>query len=250
VSDLRKRLQAQLGVRIPWVYHGIGPDLEPAQVDFKVYGRWVGSTFLHNDSATWLGQLVDGLDRAVRGHLFRLVGVDDIALWLEGWDLQHRDAPEWRPTDPIVDRLRLARLLRMLLREGASVADREAVLAGLDAAGGSDRGRESATLDTVRDVRRRLGPEALGLRPGGAVAMLPPPLEARLASGLADGRPAWELARHDACRLVADLRAWLDEQPREPDVVVVDDDRLRPFVWRLLADRRVLVLSRGELGHE
>lgn len=249
VQAFSRRVLAETGVRIPWVYHERRPDLPAGQVDVRVYGRWVASSVLGGEPEAWVEEIVACLDRTVRGHLFRLVGVDDVTLWLEGWDLQHRDAPEWRPSDPVVDRLRLARLLRMLLREGVSVADRHSIIDGLDASATPHRARPSATLDTLRDVRSRLGPTALGIRPGVERVLLPKDLEARLRSALRDDRPVWELPRPAACSVIADLRAWLEQQPKKPVVLVVDDGRLRPFVWRLLATEPSLaVISKEELA--
>lgn len=250
VTDLQERLQSEVGVRVPWVYHRVAPELAPAQVDHRVYGRWVATEMLDGDPDTWLERLMRGLERTVRAHLFRLVGIDDVDLWLEGWDLAHRDAPAWRPNDPTVDRLRLARLLRMLLREGVSVAERGLVLEGLDASEGSERDRAYATLDTLRRVRGRLGARALGVRDRTDAVTLSPALEQGLRTGMADARPVWELPRPEAHRLVTALHDWLDAQAGRPEAVVIEDDRIRPFAWRLLADRDVLVLSRKELSHE
>jgi len=250
VGGLQADLELETGVRIPWVHPDDDLDLEPSTVDFLVYGRRVGSLRLDGDPDSWLGTTVGRLDEVVRGHLFRMVGVDDVNLWLEGWDLSHRDAPDWHPRDPVADRLRLARLLRMLLREGVPVVDRHAIVRALDMAGGSSRSSRSATLDALRDVRVRLGRAALGVRPDASVAALPHELEERAAGALRNDGAAWELPRPEAERLVTDLRAWLHDLPDVPVAVEVRHPALRPYLWRLLAAEEpvIRVVSQEELS--
>ncbi|MGC4110419.1 MAG: hypothetical protein QM747_08365 [Nocardioides sp.] len=246
VRDLEQRLQEQLGVQIPRIFHGPDASLGLRRVDFLVYERSVLTLDLERAGPGVVSSLVENLETVVRQHLFRAVGVDDVDLWLEGWDLRHRDAPEWRPEDPVVDRLRLARLLRMLLREGASVADRTNVVQGL-LAGGYDGSREVRTsLDTLADVRRRLSRAELGVPESTHLAPIPGALQDRLREGLLPDDPVWELPRRTAHGLVTELHDWLEELNQRPDAVVVSDERLRPFVWRLLADRQVAVLTREE----
>ncbi len=247
VHELRNRLESEVGVQIPWVYHRVDDSLTRGEVAYEVYGRWVGSTTVRGAPERWQDHVAQGLDRSVRAHLFRLVGIDDVALWLRGWH-QLEDRSGWRPADPIVDRLRLARVLRMLLREGASVTDREAILGGLDDAGKAG-GPGGSALETLRVVRRRLTLRALGVGTEPAVA-LPAELERRLLHPLSDERPVWELERRDAHRLVAELHAWLDAQKPAPAAISVESPRLRPFVWRLVADRGTVVVSREELDDE
>jgi tetratricopeptide (TPR) repeat protein len=247
--ELQARIEAEMGVRIPWVYALGDPDLADRQVDVRVYTDWVGSTVLGLTPQTWIPQVMEKLEDRVRGYLFRLVGVDDVALWLEGWVPSADDAPPWEPIDPRADRLRLARVLRMLLREHASVSDRRTIVEAVRSPAGVDRRAASATLDTLRDVRKRLRSPALGVGARTVVVPLPSDLEDRVAAGLTSDRPVWELPRQEAHRLVADVRAWLHAQPVTPDAVCVADGRVRPFVWRLLAAHRsaVRVLSKEEL---
>jgi tetratricopeptide (TPR) repeat protein len=247
--ELQSRLEAETGVQIPWVYALAAPDLPDRQVDVRLYSGWVGSTVLAPAPETWIPQVMAMLEDRLRGYLFRVVGVDDVALWLEGWDPVAGEAPPWDPADPRADRLRLARVLRMLLREHVSVSDRATIVKAVRSPAGADRRAASATLDTLLDVRRRLGPAALGVRSDTVVAPVPPELEDRVAAGLPAGRPIWEMPRQQTRRLVADLRAWLHTRPVTPDAISVADARLRPFVWRLLAADRpaVRVLSEEEL---
>jgi tetratricopeptide (TPR) repeat protein len=247
---LQSQIEAEMGVRIPWVYPLAAPRLADREVEVRVYADWVGSTVLGPAPEAWISQVMDELEDRVRGYLFRLVGVDDVALWLEGWDSSTNDAPPWQPTDPRADRLRLARVLRMLLREQVCVSDRRTIVGAVRDPAGVERRAESATLNTLLEVRRRLASPALGVREGKLVVPLPSELEQRVAAGLPSDRPVWELPRHEAHRLVADLRAWLHARPVTPDAISVDDGWVRPFVWRLLAADRpaVRVLSEEELS--
>ncbi|HEY5854183.1 MAG TPA: FHIPEP family type III secretion protein [Aldersonia sp.] len=249
-KDLQTRIEAEMGVRLPWVKPVAAPRLADRQVDVRVYGSRVGSTVLAGTGDSWVPQVMKVLEDRVRGYVFRFVGVDDVALWLEGWGPSTGDAPTWDPTDPSADRLRLARVLRMLLREQVSVGNRDAIVEAVRSPAGLEKRGESATLNTLLDARRRLGSSALGIGPGTAWVSLPSELEERVAAGLPPDRPVWELPRLEAARLVADLRAWLRAQPASPRTIIVTDARTRPFVWRLVAAERptVRVLSEDELS--
>jgi tetratricopeptide (TPR) repeat protein len=249
-AEFRARIEDWSGVRIPWLHADSAPDLDDGIVEVRVYGRWVGEAPLDTETRLAPDELLRAVEGIVRRHLYRLVGVDDIALWLEGWDPSHVDAPRWEQTDPRADRLRLARVLRMLLREGASVRNREGIIGVLDAQASQDRRHPFATLDTLREVRRALGPEALGAGPAAVVVPMPEEHEQRIVAGLDQDRPAWTMSRAEAHRLVRDLRDWLSAQQPRPDTVVVDDPRVRPFAWRLLAaeEPALRVLSREELS--
>jgi tetratricopeptide (TPR) repeat protein len=248
---LQERIERETAVQLPWVYAVADSRLAERQVDVRVYGGWAGTTFLSGPEETWTRQVMEKLEKKVRGHLFRLVGVDDVALWLQGWDLAVADVPTWDPTDPRADRLRLARVLRMLLREQVSVRDRQTIVEAVRFPAGGDNRSESATLNTLLDVRRRLGREALGVEPDTVVVPLPSELEERVAAGLPPDRlPVWQLPRDQAHRLVADLRAWLRAQPVPPGAIRVADGQVRPFVWRLLAaeEPAVRIVSEEELS--
>jgi tetratricopeptide (TPR) repeat protein len=248
---LQERIEHETGVRIPWVSAVADPGLDDRQVDVRVYGGWAGTTFLSDPEETWIRQVMEKLEKRVRGHLFRLVGVDDVALWPQSWDLSVADAPTWDLTDPRADRLRLARVLRMLLREQVSVRDRQMIVEGVRSPAGKDRRSEAATLSTLLHVRRELGAEALGVGPDTFVVPLPSDLEDRVAAGLPPDRlPVWQLPRVQAHQLVADLRAWLRAQRVPPGAIRVADGQVRQFVWRLLAaeEPAVRIVSEEELS--
>jgi flagellar biosynthesis component FlhA len=250
-ADLRRRIEEDTGVLLPWVYAVPAAELAERQVKVRIYFRGVGGMVLPDDDrAAWVPAVVAELETRLRDYLYRLVGVDDVALWLKGWEPESGDGPAWDPPDPRADRLRLARVLRMLLREGVSVGDRGVIVPAVRDPGGVDTRSESATLATLRRVRESLGPAGLRVEPGTVVVPLPAVLQSRAAAGLLDGGPVWELPRAVACRLVADLRAWLADQPERPAAVTVADALVRPFVWRLLASERpaVRVLSESELS--
>jgi tetratricopeptide (TPR) repeat protein len=249
-SDLLLRIEDEFGVRIPWPYAVPGPRLAEHEVEVRVYVGWVGKTLLTGPAETWLSQVMTLLEDRVRNYLFRLISVDDVPLWLEGWDAKDGDALRWEPADPRADRLRLARVLRMLLRERVSVKDRRTIVEVVHSPTAAGKQYDSATLKTLRAVRRRLGAAALGVGPDTVVVPLPLELADRVGKGLAADRPVWELPRQQACQLVADLRSWLHELPATPAAISVADGRLRPFVWRLLAAEPsvVRVLAEEELS--
>jgi flagellar biosynthesis component FlhA len=248
--ELRHRLAEEMGIRVPRIATVPAPDLDGRIVQVRVYFRCVGTAALSADRATWVPAVLDELAERLRDYLYRLVGPDDVALWLKGWEPGAGDAADWDPPDPRADRLLLARVLRMLLREGVSVRDRGTIVPAVRSLSRINGHKEWATLETLRAVRGRLGRSALGVRPGLVIAALPAEIEKRVADGLHDGRPVWDLPRQPAYAIVADLRAWLDDQPQRPAAVRVEDARIRPFVWRLLAAERpvVHVLSSEELS--
>jgi tetratricopeptide (TPR) repeat protein len=248
-AELQDRIEGETGIRIPWVYAVAGPRLPDNQVQVRAYGGWAGTRDLSGPEETWIVQVMDELEKRVRGYLFRLVGVDEVTLWLEGWDLGDGQRPAWDPADPRADRLRLARVLRMLLREYVSVQDRTTIVDAVRSPAAWDRRSTSATLYTLLDVRRNLGREALGVGGETVVVPLPVELEEQVAAGVPSNRPVWELPRQRAHRLLADLRAWLRAQPVPPDAIRVADGWVRPFVWRLLAaeEPAVRIVSDEEL---
>lgn len=250
VALLRDEVEQTTGVRIPWVYSHNRSDLAATAVEYRVHGRWVAQVDLAGiDPSGWLDTVDDGIDRVVHDHLGRLIGIDDVGLWLEGWDLNERDAPSWSSTDPSSDRLRLARLLRMLVREGASVADRDAVVSGLTSSASREGTGAAGTLDTLREVRLRLGLRALGVMPGSRPVELPAGIESRFVDGLSPDLAELELDRAAARRLATDLRKWLESQPPASSVIVVEHPGIRPFVWRMLPPglRPLHVVTKEEL---
>jgi len=251
IARLRDELAAEMGVRIP--LPGCPPP-PPGDSDttvrLLVHEQEVKVFATSDDLGMANAAVLNGLEEVVREHLFRLIAPDDLGLWLAGWDSSVSSAALWQPTTAAA-RLRLMRVLRLLLREGVPVVDRELIASVC-------RDCEAAAMPgtpmaAVRAVRCRLGAEWLGWFPGARVHRLPADLLSRAASGLAaDGSYRWELPRPDANALLTDLRAWLGSvaPPDEPVALVsVDDARLRPFLWRLLAaePRPVRVFADEEL---
>jgi flagellar biosynthesis component FlhA len=195
------------------------------------------------------GLVLAHFERAVRDNLFRLISVDDVDLWRRGWNVLQ--APGWESVRTATDefsRLRLARLLRMLLREGLPISDRNSILAGFAEA--EDSGRPDA-IDALGIIRRRLYPAILGPDRDVRIHALPDPLEARIAAGLSpDTSNQWELDRSVAASLAKDLRQWCAEQSQPgPVVVQVASRRTRPIAWHLLAAvrPRIYIVATEEL---
>jgi len=248
IPVLRERLAEEMGLRVPGVRVLNAPELDADRVELRIFEATVAGFVLAPGDESRAGFLVRSLEEVLRDQLFRLIGPDDVALWLEDWDPTDPSAPAWDPPDPLTSRLRLVRILRLLLREGVPVRDRAAVLdvfRSLDETGG-----QTAPLEILRAVRRQLGAAALGYPGPDRLRRLPEDLEDRVGGGL-DGAPgtAWELDRDQAAGLVRDLRSWLTPRGDESFAVVVTDPGLRPFVWRLLASERpeIRVLAAEEL---
>ena len=248
LSALRRRITDDMGVLVPWVEVSVDDGLDTDEVEFLVFDRSVRRAAIDSsgDVEAVLENFVEG---AVRDYLYRLVGVDDVGLWLEGWDLSQSDAPAWSPDDPVAERLRLARVLRMLLRERVRVTDRTSIV---DVMAESARRGEHRTLPALRDVRLRLSTTDLGVPDGIAVVYVPENLEDRVQAGINSRGTVWDLDRREARRLVLDLRDWLAGLADGTSNLAVRDARLRPFVWRLLGSEAppVRVFSEEELAHE
>jgi flagellar biosynthesis component FlhA len=199
-------------------------------------------------AATGRGQRIcETLEALLRPQLYRLIGPDDVGLWLGGWDAETASVSAWRSADQYQS-IRLARVLRLLLREGVPIRDRTAIF---DAFINADRILDGAgPLVQLRAVRRRLGAEALGLKPGDQLCPLPTEMERRIVDALDDNGSRWELGTEAAATLLGELRRWLARNCAADGVVTVENPWSRVYVWRLLANRRsrLRVLAEEELS--
>lgn len=252
IREVRDRLTDETGVQIPGVGVRNTAGESPEAVDYLIYERSVARLAIAADAhhTRNVAELVLAhFERAIRDSLFRLISVDDVDLWRQGWNVL--DSPEWEPlwteTDEFA-RLRLARLLRMLLREGLPISDRTSILSGF---GEAEKSGPSDALAALAVIRRKLYPAILGPDPDIEIRELPEHLEARVGAGFPSGRwSEWELDRVSATPLTRDLRQWCAEQfGSGPGVVQVADWPTRPFVWHLLAAvrPRIYVVAREEL---
>ncbi|SFN88309.1 hypothetical protein SAMN05660359_00416 [Geodermatophilus obscurus] len=246
IAALRDALAADLGVRLPGVRVVTDPEAAAGTARFLVYDQCVGETTVPQDAADPVAVVLEGFEAFLRENMFRWVTADDVDLWAEGWDVTPTDGAEepWLPTEPLA-RYRLARVLRMLLREGVPVRDRAAILTGFREAEERDR---TTPVDALGCVRPLLHPTTRGPT-AGAPSDVPGSLQDRVAEGLVTGHgAAWQLPRTRAGRLVRDLRDWRATLPPGPVAVRVRDERVRLVLWRLLAaDRpRVYVLAESE----
>lgn len=248
IGGLRADLIRTMGVQIPGVRI---KHVDPAQrsATVRLYDQVMARSQLDQDAGVAAVELHEMLECTVRAQLYRLIVVDDIPLWLRDWDPTGSVPDGLEPPTPGA-RLRVARVLRLLLREHVPVVDRKLILEGCLETENSTMAH--GPMDTLRVVRRRLGAHRLGLERGTAPLALPAELEQQAATGLnPDGSWAWSMNREPAARLIADLRDWLDTQPAARGVVPIEvaDHRLRPFVWRLLATEaaRIRILAAEEL---
>jgi tetratricopeptide (TPR) repeat protein len=248
IRALRERFAAEAGVRIPGVRVYGDERLSPDTAQFLTYEQVVGDVAVPAGETSPADVILWRFDRVLRDNLFRLVAVDEVDLWAAGWEVLTGPAAglAWGPPDAPA-RLRLARLLRMLLRESIPINDRHKIL---DAFRSVEERLTTGPLETLAEVRSCLYPAILGPDPSARIWPLPSDLEARMAAGLAPDGPVWELPRDSAAELVRDLRRWRTrELPPEPVTLSVREARIRPFLWRLLAaDRPVIyVVAEEEL---
>jgi tetratricopeptide (TPR) repeat protein len=250
IPALRERLAAETGVRIPGVRVYGEERLPPDTAQFLVYEQAVGGLDVPAGENSPADVILSRFGQVLRDNLFRLISVDEVDMWAAGWEvLTTADAaadPVWGPPDAPA-RLRLARLLRMLLREGIPINDRDKIL---DAFRSVEESGTTGPLETLAEVRPCLYPSILGPDRSARIWPLPSDLETRMAAGLAPEAPVWALPRDDAAALVRELRRWRrQELPPASVTLSVREARIRPFLWRLLAaDRPVIyVVAEGEL---
>ncbi|MGB3438401.1 MAG: hypothetical protein WBA97_06565 [Actinophytocola sp.] len=254
-SEIERRIRAQcdrmtdeMGVLVPGIGVRVQHDLGPHAASFQVYGRTMATVTLPGDQPDDLTPVLSRLEDVLRDNLFRWISVEDLELWNAGWDASsyHADGDQsWLPQDP-EGRLRLARLLRLLVREGVPIRDRETIGQSFAATATTD------PYELLTAARRRLYPWILGTAGGEPAepAPLPGDLEARVADGLDGDGSTWAMSRAGAIGLIDDLRAW--RTSALPDVQVAIRTAslaIRPYVWRLLAAERprVFVVAREEL---
>ena len=252
IGQVRSRLTDETGLQIPGVGVRRAADDSPDVIEYLIYQRAVARLTIPagpQNTRSVADVVLAHFERAIRDNLFRLISVDDVDLWRQGWNVLQapESEPPWTVTDEF-SRLRLARLLRMLLREGLPISDRNSILGGFAEAENSDR-RDA--LDALAVIRRKLYPAILGPDREINIHALPEPLEARVATGLSSASSnQWELDRGAAASLAKDLRQWCAEQSKsDPVAVQVVNGRTRPFVWHLLAAvrPRIYVVAREEL---
>jgi len=252
IGEVRSRLTDETGVQIPGVGVRNTAGESSEAVNYLIYERSVARLAIAADghNARSIADVVLAhFERAIRDSLFRLISVDDVDLWRQGWNVLH--SPEWEPlwteTDEFA-RLRLARLLRMLLREGLPISDRNSILGGFAEA---ENNGPSDALAALAVIRRKLYPAILGPDRDAEIRELPEHLESRVGAGLPPGGwSEWELDRMSATSLAKDLRQWCAEQFRSgPGAIQVANWPTRPFVWHLLAAvrPRIYVVAREEL---
>jgi tetratricopeptide (TPR) repeat protein len=245
IPALRDQLAREMGVRIQGVRVSGSDDIDGQLVEFRLFAERIGQVFLIPDTPDRVTPVLRGLEKALRERLYRLIGPDDISLWLEDW------SPGSTPARSLVRsygrerRLALAQVLRMLLREEVPISDRKAILDAFNACDPS-----SGPLTLLREVRVRLGDVLARLSPPAQRFTLPASLEDRIQAGLAPSGDRWELDRNEAIAIVLELRTWLAGLPAVRRSIVVTHPLVRPFVWRLLAaePEPVRVLTEEELA--
>ena len=248
IPALRERLAAETGVRIPGIRVYRQEHLPPATVQFLVYEQAVAELGVPAGVHDQAGIILSRFDQVLRENLFRLITVDEVDLWAAGWEVLTPDQPvaypSWGPSDAPA-RLRLARLLRMLLREGVAVNDRHKIL---DAFRSAETSSGTGPLETLAAVRSCLYPAILGPDPSAPVWPVPSDLEARMLAGLDPELAKWELPRDTAADLLHDLRSWrARDLPPGSVTLSLGEGRIRPFLWRLLAaDRPIMYIVAQE----
>ncbi|WP_139177050.1 FHIPEP family type III secretion protein [Geodermatophilus siccatus] len=253
VTELRGRIQDEVGVLLPHVGLGLDPDLADDAYRVELYDdvrvRGTVQVTADQDSAQWaaaVDTVVARLEEVARGTLNRLFTIDDVALWLGGGAFPEASRQALARTSRS-ERLELLRLLRLLLREQVPIVDRDTILA--EVARHEPHWSAPAALPAVR--RRLLAADRASIVDGVPSATLPVDLEQRLRAGLDPEDPSvWQLPREEATTLAAALAAW-HEDAGHPRCVSMGSAELRPYVWRLLAmtsDHPVRVLSKEEIG--
>jgi flagellar biosynthesis component FlhA len=230
IPDLRDQIAREMGVRIQGVRVSVSDDIDPHRVEFRLFGEGIGHVFLTPGTRNRERPVLERLEKRLRERLYRLIGPDDINLWLEDWAPGSTSARTEVLSYSRDRRLALARMLRMLLREGVPISDRDTLLKTFQ-----ECDRSSDPLALLRAVRIRLGAEHAALSPPPQRFPLPKRIEDRIRGGLAESGDRWELDRAETTSVVRVLREWLADLPAVRKSIVVADPQTRPFIWRLLA---------------
>lgn len=183
------------------------------------------------------------LEAALRGHLDQLFGLDDATRLVAEWSAHGATSTLAREVlGRPKDRLRLAPILRELLRQRVCVSDASAVMRGIAAAGGTGM----PTRDVVASVRRELRPTLPGHESGRTRVQFPegPELAARTDSS--SGAPAELTWTYDAL-------GWLRGQVAAHGrwiTVTVSSEAVRRRLAPVIADEDeiVAVLTAEEAG--
>jgi tetratricopeptide (TPR) repeat protein len=248
IRDLCDGLTDEMGVWVPGVGVRVQHDLDPHTASFQVYGRTMATVSLHDRRREDLAPLLHRLEDVLRDNLFRWISVDDLELWDSNWDASSEraaDEQSWLPRSP-EGRLRLTGLLRMLVREGVPIRDRDTIGRTFTDTASTD------PYDLLAAARRRLYPWTLGTADPETVEPIPLPadLEARVAAGLDGDGATWGMSRADAIQLIEDLHSWrASALPSGRVAIRTASLAHRPYVWRLLAAERprIFVVATEEL---
>jgi hypothetical protein len=168
-------------------------------------------------------------------NLERFVGLDGVAHQLDRWvetAPEHSRERRVELRDAIRARadglLKATRVMKALARERVRPGDADRILALLGE-------RETWTVgEIVEEVRRKLGARDLGADAGAPRLAVPLALEERLARAMRDaaGAPVVALSAGSADALRGELGEILESNG--PAALVVRDERVRPFVKRLI----------------
>lgn len=234
---MREVVMEELGVRIPGLRVHQQPEMPEDEAWILVFGDL--ATAVELGAGPPGPPILDALSVVVRDNVFRWVSPDDIPLWASGWDVDTPYEAARPDMPPRSTHIRLARLLRRLLREGVPITDRDTILATYAAAV-----REGASdLATLTAVRRALYPATLPVGPDGEYAE-PVALPDELTEQLSAWRREQDVAIVEPPRAAKvavrkQLLGWLDELGPAPlPAVRVADASTRLDLARLLGDLR------------
>lgn len=181
IPELREVIMHELGVRIPGLRVHQQPEVPEDKALILVYGDLATTVELGEGGPG--PPILDALSIVIRDNAFRWVSPDDIPLWASGWDVDSPYETTRADLPPRPTRIRLAKVLRQLLREGVPITDRDTILATFAEAVGD----HASELETLTAVRRALHPATLSLA---GEAAEPVDLPERLVELLSAWRPA------------------------------------------------------------
>jgi flagellar biosynthesis component FlhA len=174
--------------------------------------------------------MVYHLEAILRRNLCDFLGIQECSRLVENWSKTEAGAELVRAVLPgDVERLRLCRLLRALLRERTPIVRWQEILQALRQTGLPD----DDVATEVRLVRQALKASLPGNETGAARVPLPQEVERIVKSGLQrSGRKVWlSLAPEATQRVLAAIRSLVRSGVRQ--VLVTEDCEVRPFVRRL-----------------
>ncbi len=175
--------------------------------------------------------MVAHIEDVLRQNLAEFLGIQEVEYLIAGWEQSDKCSLVIAALPDEVTRIRLARVLGALLKEGVSIAPWEEILETIRSFGLSD----DDVTKVVSAVRLRLKKWLPGNRENVARISLPVEIEDRIHNGLysEEGKTFLALTPEETQELLSEVRSLVDSTSRN-QAIITGSAELRPYVRRVL----------------